>query len=349
MHEIIDMKTHDNSVNNAVSLSYLLIETEAFQFQQNAQARLFSNGVQTCVVLITLQARNSNGEVVAIPNDLNVNAVPYTSATGNWVSTMTPAPNGILAFPEHIIPRAEAAHSTPLSGANPENLQTFRRYISYTGIPDGTTIQFAAQVKLGNTTYISNQRDVPYGGEGLNGRFNSSFILRSVQPPHYATYNGGLIISGPVEVFSGQIGGYTTKVRNSYASLRYPGTSTAINIHSGSTSAADSSLHDNKATAFGDAGSTVAKKNIPTTNRLGQALNQALSTIRDPRAGSIAVAVGMFSQFNELFPARQTSHYGGATDVYGNPIRLAVTLTSIQPNRDPWNYQLSIEWAGNQS
>lgn len=340
------MIKHDDSVNNAVSLSYLLIETEAFQFQQNAQARLFSNGVQKCVVLITLQARNSNGEVVTLPDDLNVNAVPYTSSTGTWISNMTPAPNGVLAFPEHLTPLTEAAPSETASTAKPENLQTFRRYISYTNISEGATNQFAALVKLGNTTYISNQRDVPYGGEGQNGRFNSSFILRSVQPPHYATYNGGLIISGPVEVFSEQIGGYTTKVRNSYASLRYPGTSTAINILPGATSTADSSLHDNKATALGDAGSTVAKKNIPTTNRLGQALNQALSTIRQPRAGSIAVAVGMFSQFNELFPARQTSHYSGATDVYGNPIRLAITLTSIQPNRDPWNYQLSIEWAG---
>jgi hypothetical protein len=260
---------------------------------------------------------------------------------------MTPAPAGILPFPEHLIAAADTELSDKSYGARPTNFQQFRRYIRYTNIPEGTTNQFAAQVKLGSVTYISNQRDVPYGGSGENGRFNSSFRLRSVLPPEYATYNGGLVISEAVEVFSGVIENFTTKVRNSYASLRYPGTSTAINIHSGSTSAADSSLHDNKATAFGDGGSTVAKKNIPNTNRLGKALNQALSTIRQPRAGSIAVAVGMFSQFNELFPARQTSHYSGATDVYGNPIRLAVTLTSIQPNRDPWNYQLSIEWAGN--
>ena len=354
VNEVIDMKKPNDTV--PASISYLLIETEAFQSQQNAQARVFSNGIQKCVVLITLQARNRNGEVVEFPDDLTkVNAVPHRQATGTWVSNKTPAPHGILPFPENTIPQTKEEHSkkasaekhsAAVSAKAPKNVQTFRRYISYTGIPEGTTNQFAAQVVIGNTTYTtkSTRSDVPYGGDGLNGEFKSSFILRSVQPPQYATRNGGLIISGPIEVFSGQIGGYTTKVNNYYASLRYPGTSTAINIHpttSGSTD--DSSLHYNKATAFGDAGSTVAKKDIPNTNRLGQALNQALSTIREPRAGSIAVAVGAFSQYNESFLAQQTSHYSGATDVYGNPIRLAVTLTSTRPNLNPWKYELSFE------
>lgn len=340
------MESHDNSTTNAVSISYLLIETEAFEFQQNALARVFANGIQKCVVLITVQARDSNNQTVTIPDDLNVNVVPYTTATGNWVSNMTPPASGFQPFPEHLNTHAETESTNAPPVVRPEDVQVFRRYVSYTAVPDGSVNQFAAQVKLPNVTYVSNHRDVPYGGAGQNSRFNSAFRLRSVQPPQYATYNGGLLISGPVEVFSGVIESYTTKVQNWYASLRYPGTSTAVAIHTGSSGSADSSLDENKATAFGDAGSATAKKNVPSTNQLGRALNTALSTIRQPRAGSIAVAVGMYARVSEYFPARQISHYQGAMDVYGNPLRLAITLTSDRAHRDPWVYQLSIDWAG---
>ncbi|RON54157.1 hypothetical protein [Pseudomonas frederiksbergensis] len=347
------MKKHGNSVNTPVSLSYLLIETEDFQFQQNAQARLFSNGKQKCAVLITLQARNINGEIVQLPDDLNANAIPNMQVPGTWTSDKNPPPNGVLKFPENLIPRAGMEDSDTLPAARPNNLQTFRRYISYTSVPEGTTIQFVAQVKVGSTTYVSNQRDVPYGGNGQNGRFNSSFMLRSVEPPQYATYNGGLVVaqSGPDPIFNAQFEGYTYKVWNSYTSLRYPGTSTAIAILPGSILEPNkkiSALHHNKGTAFGDSGSSTPIKDVPiepATNRLGRALNEALKTIGAPRAGSIAIAVAAYSPYNQLFDQR-TGYYGVATDVYGNPIKLAVTLTSIQPNREPWTYQLAVEWAG---
>jgi hypothetical protein len=332
--------------SSAVSLSYLLIETEAFQSAQDAQARVFANGVQKCVALITVQARNSNGEVVTLQDDLNINVVPYTSATGNWVSSSTPAAAGILPFPEQMIASADIERFPGAPASRPESYQQFRRYISYKDIPDGSVIQFAARVKLPNVEYTSNQRDVPYGGAGQNGRFNSSIRLKSVKSPAYASYNGGLVVTEPAEVFSGLIEGYTAKVENLYLSLRYPGTSTPVNIHSSSSTAAASSLHENKATAFGDSGSSTAKKNVPATNQIGRAMNQALSTIRQPRAGAIALAVAMYSRITEFFTARQTSHYTNGMDVYGNPLRFAVTLTSDRPLRDPWVYQMSIEWDG---
>lgn len=330
----------------AASISYLLIETEAFQGVQDAQARVFANGVQKCVALITVQARNSNGEVVTLPDDLNINVVPYTSATGNWVSNSTPAAAGILPFPEQLIASGDIENSPGAPASLPESYQQFRRYISFKDIPDGSVIQFAARVKLPSVEYISNQRDVPYGGAGQNGRYNSSIRLKSVKSPAYASYNGGLVVTEPAEVFSGLIDERTAKVQNRYLSLRYPGTSTSVNIHSSSSTAAASSLHDNKATAFGDPGSSTAKKNVPATNKTGRAMNQALSTIRQPRAGAIALAVAMDSLITEFFTARQTSHYTNGMDVYGNPLRFAVTLTSVHPLRNPWEYQISIEWDG---
>jgi len=344
-------KTDSESVQTAtaVSLSYLLVETEAFQGQQDPQARVFANGVQKCVVYITVQARNSDSEVVKLPDDMNINIVPYTSASGNWVSDRTPAAAGILSFPEQIIASAKNESSSGLPIVEPDSFQRVVRYVSYKDIPDGSVIKFAAKVKLPGVEYISNQRDVPYGGEGQNGRVNSSFRLKSVKSPQYASHNGGLVVTEPTEVFSELIEGFTTKVQNLYLSLRYPGTTNPIGIHSASSSAADSSLHDNKATAFGDAGSATAKKNVPATNQLGRSLNQALSTIRQPRAGAIALAVAMYSRVAELFPARQTSHYTAGKDVYGNPFRFAVILTSDHPQRDPFDYRLSIEWAGDQA
>ncbi|MHC8388495.1 hypothetical protein ACYZTM_10770 [Pseudomonas sp. MDT2-39-1] len=335
-----------SSINSAVTVSYLLIEAQPFQGQQDAQARLFANAVQKCVALITLQARNSNGEVVSLPDDFNVSIVPYTSAPDGWVTSDVPQVEGVLPFPEQMIASAYEVSPPVLSAERPDSPQQFRRYISYQDIPDGSVIQFAARVKLSNVEYISNQRDVPYGGSGENGRFNSSFRLKSVKPPQYASYNGGLLVTEPAEVFSGAIEGFTTKVQNLYISLRYPGTSVPVAIHSSTSSAADSSLHDNKATAFGDPGSAVAKKNIPSTNQLGRSLNQALSTIRQPRSGAIAIAVAMYARITESFQARQLSHYTNGMDVYGNPFRFAVTLKSVTPHRDPWVYQFAIEWAG---
>ncbi|MHC8328981.1 hypothetical protein [Pseudomonas sp. LB1P83] len=292
--------------NEPVSISYLLIETAAFQGQQDAQARVFANGVQKCFALITVQARNSNGEVVTLPDDVNINVVPYTSASGNWVSDRTPPAAGILQFPEQMIASADSESSFDLPVARPDSFQQFVRYVSYKDIPEGSVIQFAARVKLPNVEYVSNHRDVAYGGAGENGRFNSSFRLKSVKPPQYASYNGGLVVTEPAEVFSETIEGYTAKVQNLYISLRYPGTSIPMAIHSSSSSAADSSLHENKATAFGDPGSGAAKKNIPATHQLGRSLNQALSTIRQPRAGAIALAVAMYARITEFFSGSAT-------------------------------------------
>lgn len=350
------MKTNDNSATNAVSVSYLLIETEAFEYRENAQARLFANNIQTCVVLITAVGRNSNGEVVPIPDNANVSVVPYTSAPGGWTSNSTPAPLNIQPFPEHINTSTKTAkNAVPAQDARPEHVQVFRRYIRYQGVPDATTIQFAAQVKVGTTTYVSNQRDVPYGGAGQNGRYNSSFRLKSVRPPEYATYNGGLQVTGPVEVFNGLVDDYTTKIDNWYASLRYPGTSVPVAVLSSPGGANASSLHENKATAFGDAGNTAAKKNIPRTKPgggslpVGVALDKALNPIRQTRTGVVVVAVGMFARVNvnDYFPTgKQSSVYTGAQDVYGNPVNLAVTLTSTNALHNPWHYQLSVDWAG---
>jgi hypothetical protein len=340
------MENNIKGLNSAVSISYFLVESESYQGVQDAQSRVFANGVQKCVVLITVQARNSNQEVVSIPDDLNVNVIPYTAASGDWESSMSPGPSGILPFPEQLIASDNAERPSKLPVEHPANVQQFRRYVSYKDISDGSIIQFAARVKLLTTEYICNQRDVSYGGTGQNGRFNSSFRLKSVKPPQYASYNGGLVLSEPVEVFSGLIESYTAKVQNRYLSLRYPGTSIPVIIHPESSTGVDSSLHENKATAFGDPGSATAKKNVPAQNRLGRVLNSALSTIRQPRSGAIAVAVAMYSQINEFFPARQTSNYTAGMDVYGNPLRFLFTLTSDRPHRDPWVYQLGIEWAG---
>ncbi|MGE8177956.1 hypothetical protein [Pseudomonas fluorescens] len=338
-----------SGVNNAFTLSYLLVEPESIQGQQDAQVRVFANGVQACVALITVQARDGNGEVVLLPDDLNINIVPYTTAPGGWVSDDAPPAEGYLPFPEQMIASVDTVSFSALSVEQPGSFQQFRRYVRYKSVSDGSVIQFAARVKLPGVEYVSNQRDVPYGGSGQKGRFNSSFRLKSVRPPQYASYNGGLVVTEPTEVLSEVIEGYTAKVQNSYITLRYPGTAIPIAIHLGSSSAADSSLHENKATAFGDPGSGTAKKSIPATDQLGRSLNQALSTIRQPRAGAIALAVAMYSRITEFFPARQVSHYTSGTDVYGNPLRFAVTLTSDRPHRDPWVYRLSIEWAGTQA
>ncbi|EJN34857.1 hypothetical protein [Pseudomonas sp. GM80] len=342
----MDSKSRFQSVNNAVSVTYLLVEVEPFQGYENAQARVFANGVQKCVALITLQARNSNGEIVSLADDLNVNIVPYTSASGSWNSDRNPPVTGVLPFPEQTIASTNSQSLSRMAVEHPDNTQQFRRYISYTGVPDGTVNQFAAQVQLPGTKYISNHRDAPYGGAGQNGRFNSSFRLKALAPPVYASYNGGLLLSDPVEVFSGPLEGYTAKVHNRYLSLRLPGTSTPVNIHPQSSTPADSSLHDNKATAFGDPGSAIAKKNVPAGNQLGLSMNQALAAIRQPRSGAIAIAVGMYSRVSELFPVRQACYYSSGMDVYGNPLRFAATLASEYPLRDPWLYQLSVEWAG---
>ncbi|WP_236194098.1 hypothetical protein [Pseudomonas glycinae] len=336
-----------SEVNEADRLSYLLIELDSSQGQQNAQARVFSNGVQKCAVLITLQARNANGEVVTIADDSNVNVVEYTSSEAGWWSNADPSPAGVLPFPETMIPYVAGFDNGIEAEAVslPQSYQQFRRYVSYDDVPDGTVIQFAAKVKLSGVEYVSNQRDVPYGGAGEGGRFNSSFRLKSVQPLRYTVANGGLLVSDPTEVFSGLINGFTAKVQNTYMTLRYPGSTIPIAILPGSSTAADSSLHENKATAFGDPGSAVAKKNIPATDQLGQSLNQALATIRQPRPGAIAVAVAMYARIVDFFPVRQISRYDGAMDVYGNPLRFTVELISDRPERNPWVYQLTTDSA----
>lgn len=332
-------KIASSDMRQAVTLSYLLIEPEYFQGQQDPQARVYSNNVQTSVVLITVQARNINGEVVTLPDDLNTNVIPYTAASGNWDSTMTPSPAGIQPFPE------QYAATFPTSTAHPQNYQQFRRYIRYQNVPEGTVNQFAAQVKIGNVTFTTNNRDVQYGGAGQNGRFNSSFRLRSVKPLQYTLSNGGLVVTAPIEVSSAPIEGFTVKVHNRYISLRHPGTSSSVSFYAGSSTAAGSSLHDNKATALGNPGSAVAQKNIPNNNQLGRALNQALTPLLQTRGDSLIVAVAMYARVSELFAPRQTSYYTNGVDVYGNSLEFFITLMSQYPQRGPYDYSMDIDSA----
>ncbi|RON52337.1 hypothetical protein BK666_02910 [Pseudomonas frederiksbergensis] len=332
---------------SAVSLSYLLVETEAFQGQQDASARIFANGVQKCVALITLQAIDSNGIVTLLPDNLDINIVPYTVASGNWVSNAIAPAAGFLPFPEQRASAEDAKGLHESLSVVPTNYQQFRRYVTYNQMPEGTVIRFAARVKLPNgVEYITNA-PVQYGGEGQNGRFNSSFQLRSVEPLQYTPQNNGLVVS-EYEESSEVIEGFTTRVHKRNISLRYPGTSTIVNFHPSSDTAPDSSLHDNKATAFGNPGLVVLKKDIPANNQLGRALNKALETILQPQSGAITVVVGMYARVAESFPARQVSYYTKGLDVYGNPLRFIVSLTSSNPQRDPWVYTLNIGWAGGQ-
>lgn len=81
------------------TLSYFLIEADAFRGQQNAKAHLFANGRQKSKVIITLQARNSYGEVVLLPVG-GLEIIPYTTAPGGWVSGTQPPETGILPYDE---------------------------------------------------------------------------------------------------------------------------------------------------------------------------------------------------------------------------------------------------------
>ncbi|QLL10864.1 hypothetical protein [Pseudomonas chlororaphis] len=339
--------------NTAVTLSYLLVEAEHFQGQQNATARLYANGTQKSTALITLVARNAFNEVVTLPPNTSIEIIPYGSFVGLWPSDGTPPAAGFLPFDESLPGLIHEPVSTVHEAATKDEeggdvlSQTFRRYIRNVNNPAFLTEKFAVQVTLGTTVFRTNHLDVEYGGNGENGRFNSSFQLRSVEPTRYTLGMGGLHISDSTEVYSQSVDGYTAKVLNYKVALRHPATGRAVAFHASSNITADSSHNGNKATAFGAPGSAVSKKNIPATpSRLASALNNhALSTIMSPSADRITVAVGMWSRVSERFATRQTSYCRGAVDVYGNPVNLRVELisTPVDEGRDPWKYSISID------
>lgn len=325
------------------TLSYFLIEADAFRGQQNAKAHLFANGRQKSKVIITLQARNSYGEVVLLPVG-GLEIIPYITAPGGWVSGTQPPETGILPYDEGTV---RSGKTSKKKHTDSNDYQTFVRYLHLEPSVDARTVfKFAARIRVQSRVWTTNNLDVPYGGQGEGGRFNSSVQIEAVEPTQYRVGHG-LVVSRPVVVFQGassEAGGRAARVENTYVTLQNPRTANVVKIHSMQQPAYGSSLHLNKATCIGAPNSTASTPTIVGSTEMMMAYYDLLSPLRSPR-DAICIAVGMIAYFNVVLKRLQQSYTYGM-DVYGNRFDLSVHLHSEDPNASnqaPWGYTLTVE------
>ncbi|QLL10860.1 hypothetical protein [Pseudomonas chlororaphis] len=348
----------------AVTLSYLLLKAENFQSQENATARVYGNGNQASELLVEVEARDANGQVTNLPVGTVVELIPYTTNRGNW--TPKPGLNGYKRFNESF-PNSEIAEGTTppddgaatLSPATNDGLSsveittTSKSEWRPTEMSDGDTVwrqsislflasgntieitdRFAVRVRFPNeVSFSSNHPDVPYGGAGQNGRFNSSVYLRSVVPPRYTIANGGLALD--IVEFDDPI--YIAVIKNHYITLKHPTTKTPIEFNKVDYSPGPISAYH--ALVYGDEVLVVVVSGmqIPSRpNELSEDLPNSFPVNKKyfrerglvgQRPNTIVYSVlGGLELLPLMTPSKRNS-LCSVVDEYGNSFKLTVSLT----------------------
>ncbi|MGG5290648.1 hypothetical protein [Pseudomonas shirazensis] len=306
------MHTHATA-EAAVTLSYLLVESEAFTGHNDATASLYANGKQHSTVLVTLQARDSNGEAVGLPSNAKVELIPYVGAySGTW--KVTNASSDFEVFPERT---AVVQAIAP----DPQN-QQFKLYIYNNNATTSTlSDRFAVQVTWGGLAFRTNHPDVEYGGSGDAGKFNSSFKLQSVPAQKYR------VSEAPAqEIFRGTVNGFTGSLKRVALTLTHPTTGQPARLYASAPVTNFASTHHNKV-ASGVYFNSI-KAAIPNLPASLSSATHELFKKYTPTPEDYSILISAWSRVDDTFTAREQSVFSGPLDVYGNPVSLNVHLVS---------------------
>lgn len=308
------MKPTSSPAGQAVTLSYLLIESASFSGREDATASLYANGNQQSRIIVTLEARDSEGQATELPLYAQIELIPYSAQhAGMW--KVSRSSYGYEEFPER------SAVVNPSTDSVERKSYTF--YVSNIN-PETSTLtdRFAVKVTWGDVEFRSNYAGVPYGGNGKDGEFNSSVQLHSVPAQKYR------VTQGPAEeVFRDLTNDYTGVLTRIPLTITHPTTGQAgqFNTRRGpNTSFA--SLDHNKA-AVGAFRDWLVPAIPDKPERLTRAIQSLISRIRSAE-NEYSIFVACWARTAELFTSRQSSLFQGPHDIYGNPVTITITLVS---------------------
>jgi len=139
--------------------------------QDNTTCVLYANGHQQTEVAVLVQARNANGEIIKVRDEVlaNIEFIDYNTGALLSRSEFTISRSRNHTFDYHPDNNQLRLHSAPGQGS----VQSF--YIS--SRKTGNT-KIAARLNYGGRTYRTNDRSAPADGAVRNGRSNSSATIQ---------------------------------------------------------------------------------------------------------------------------------------------------------------------------
>ncbi|GAB3629504.1 hypothetical protein PTE30175_01208 [Pandoraea terrae] len=159
----------------------------------NPTAKVFANGRQQVHIEVHIDARDADGVHVDLPSDFvnNISLFSYDKSTdinfiGGWKSSRIkdiydPFPVSKNEAPGEVVFEPESYGASGVESKNTLNI--FSLWATTTSL-EALRISAVARLASG-AEYQTNHRDVPAGGEGHQGKFNSSVTVQPVRPEVY--------------------------------------------------------------------------------------------------------------------------------------------------------------------